>query len=110
MTLQLLQIIWAPIGKFTFEKPPDTLIGIKLRRIRGEVLKMQPHKPLTQLGNLSTPMRVAVIQEGDQMASQMLQYLMKEYRHLLLAYVVSEEHPVQPQVPPSRADRQSGDH
>jgi hypothetical protein len=44
-------------------------------------------------------MCVTVVQERDDMPSQMMQYLMQERHYPILSDVIPEEHAKQPQVP-----------
>jgi len=94
---KFLQIVRSSVGQLPFQQCPDGFIGVQLWSVAGEVLHVQPRVAATQLAKGSSFVDAAVVQQCDNVPSEVAQNFHQERYHFFLGDIVPEEHPKQSQ-------------
>jgi hypothetical protein len=105
---QLIHIIRAAIGEFSFGERPDSFIGIEVRSVGGKMLDAEAGMLLEEGPKWLPLVSGGIIQQDYDGASEMAQQLTQKPADFLLSDVVQKEEIVEPQAVPRRTHRNSG--
>jgi hypothetical protein len=105
---QLIGMIRAAVGEFSFGERPNSFVGIEVRGIGGEMLDAQAAMSLEEALERLALVRGGIVEQHNDRSPEMPQQLAQEPADLLLPDVVKKEEIVEAQVMPPRAHRNSG--
>lgn len=89
--LELLKIARPDVRQSVLQLLPHPFVKIKFGSVGRKVLHMKTRNLLAQRANQSTPMGNAIVQERNDMPSQIVKDLTEERNDFVLADVVPEE-------------------
>lgn len=110
MPLELLQRVRAPVGELVLREPPDAFIGVELRRVTGEAMKMEPGEGTAEGADRVSLVNRAAVPEQHDRSSEMAEQMAKEGADLWVLDVLRVEAVVQAETTAPRAHGDARDH
>lgn len=105
---EFVLVVRSAVGEGPFQVIPYALIRIQFRGIGREELQMQTRKPMTEVTQRLALVNPAVVQQGNDMASQVPQQCTQECAHLFLLDVLVVKETIQAEAAARGADRHTG--
>jgi len=105
---QFLRGIGSSVRQGILQKGPDPLVGIEFRSVWRERFEMETGEASEELFQQGSLVDLPVIEQGDDMAAQMLQQVTEEQADLFTVDVCLVEMTVQADTPTKGAERDGG--